>query len=328
MELRTLKVPIVKIEDQLWIDLRRLAYKCSRFGNNLLAESYAQMSGLEFKRKAYTDWNEELSSSVRDAISRECVGIWRRNGKKILRGEQRLAIFRANRALVVRDRGIKLSKDGDKYNLSLRVLPKDQGTSTTLEIWINHRDKRFLHCLDRLDSGVYQIAKATLVFERPGRKVFVLLSYSKPDSGLSAVGTKTAILLQDVKGLRLTLNGRRVSLDNWVHLLTSLKSNYSQIQERLRMHLGKRGYWHKLRRSLVKAGNFKEAAEYQLHNLSRYIANWCYQNGVSKLDWQVDPIWKDLPWHRLKLLLDYKCLEYGIEITQTRTDSERSKGLA
>src|SRR5574341_1430015 len=100
-----------------YIALRRLAYQCAAFGNQMLNESYAKIKGWP-AGGTYKDFSATLSAAIRDAVNRECVGIWRRNGKLILRGEQTLARFSANRALVVRDRGIKIERRADGHEKS------------------------------------------------------------------------------------------------------------------------------------------------------------------------------------------------------------------
>ena len=79
--------------DERWRELRRLAYQCAAFANTLLTESYLKAKNQQLKFTTYTDFAEVLSAGIRDAIERECVGLWRRLGKQILRGEQTLARF-------------------------------------------------------------------------------------------------------------------------------------------------------------------------------------------------------------------------------------------
>src|ERR1041385_750075 len=84
---RTIRVPLVAVEDETWRELRRLAYLSSNYSNNMLSSSYCEAKGLKAEWTTYTDYADQLSAAVRDALGRECVGLWRRLGKKILRGE-------------------------------------------------------------------------------------------------------------------------------------------------------------------------------------------------------------------------------------------------
>src|SRR3990167_6945846 len=91
---RTVRVPLDLVPDATWRELRQLAYRCAAYGNHQLSASYVKAKGGPVL-PTYTDARGDLSAAIRDAVGREGVGIWRRLGKKILRGEQTLARFSA-----------------------------------------------------------------------------------------------------------------------------------------------------------------------------------------------------------------------------------------
>jgi hypothetical protein len=336
---RTVRVPLEYVPDEQWRDLRRLAYQCAAYGNLLLTESYAKTRGLQVQSsKVYTDFNSVLSSCIRDAISREVVGIWRRIGRKILRGEQTLARFSSSRALVVRDRGVRLREEAGVYFIDLRLAPREQGPVTALPVWMPalKRDVYLAGCLDNLCRGDTKLTKATVQFERPGRKIYVRLSYRKPAGGgrtsptsarggfhpphtASAPDPLPAALEYKDGELWLRAGGRALSLNDAVYRLQHMKAHFAGIRHRLSRCLNKRGRRQTYRKALLKAGTFERWAEGPLHQLSHTIIRWCQEQGATALQWKVKAE-GDLPWDRLQNLIAYKAQEASLGFSQPSPD--------
>jgi hypothetical protein len=320
---RVVRVPLEMVRDETWRDLRRLAYHCATFGNTLLSESYTKAKGLKAEFNTYTDFNEMLSAGIRDAVSRECVGLWRRLGRVILRGEQTLARFSADRALVVRGRGVRLERNGDGIVAQLRLHPRSQAEVTELKVWPHalKRDRYLRTLLDNLAAGEWKIAKGTILFRRPGRKIFLLLSYNKPLEELVA-GSETATceITADALVVRAT-TGHRLALGDRMHRLSAMKEHYAGIRRRLHHDLNKRGSRYKHRQALLKAGSFEKWAQGPLHELSRHIIDWCRAENCGELRWIVAHDAPELSWDKLERLCGYKAGEAGIKVATM----ERSK---
>jgi hypothetical protein len=103
---RTVMVPLEFLPDEQWREVRRLAYQCAQYGNWSLSASYARAKGV-VSIENYKESSDTLSAAIRDAVGRECVGIWRRLGKKILRGETTCARFSVGRGDVTNQPAVK-----------------------------------------------------------------------------------------------------------------------------------------------------------------------------------------------------------------------------
>jgi hypothetical protein len=313
---RVVRVPLEAPPDEVWRELRRLAYQCASFGNTLLSETYAKAKGLSAEFTTYTDFNEVLSAGIRDAVSRECVGLWRRLGRVILRGEQTLARFSADRALVVRGRSVKLVRDGDGIAAQLRLHPRAQGEVTDLRVWMPalKRDRYLRELLDKLAAEEWKIGKGTIMFRRPGRRVFLLVAYNKPE-GEAVAGSEIATCEISADGLVLrNTGGHRIAFGDRLHHMLNMKANFSGIHNRLRRDLNKRGTRYEHRRALLKAGNFEAWAQGPLHELSRKMVEWCRAEHVGEFRWILDHDAPDLPWHRLEQMVKYKGAEFSLQV--------------
>ncbi len=314
---RIVRVPLRPLPDETWRLLRRHAYQGAVYGNALLSEQYAAAKGLQAEWKTYTDHNQILSAAVRDAIGREVIGIWRREGRKVLRGEQTLGRFSADRALVVRDRGVRLvSWGGGNLAFHLRVAPKP---APLLTLPVEMRAVRgwkgtFLNLLlQKLLAGQYPLTKASVVFERPGRKVSLFVAYAKllnPNAPPQAREAEVVVLSDCTT--RLQAQGQVLTLTDRIYRLIHMKQHFERIHARLRASLGKAGRRRDLRRSLRRAGNFETWAQGPLHVLSAQIVAWCQSHSVTILRWHLDPGAPSLPWAKLQEFVKYKGEEIGL----------------
>lgn len=344
---RVVRIPLVMFpkaenpDDDVWLVLWRAALQAANYGNLRLSESYAKKkaeeNGVEIPGwSGYRDFNEKLSASVRDAVDRECQGIWRRLGKKIFRGEQTIGRFQAGRALVVRGRSIKLlrtkSKD-DKptFALQLRILPRKISGLHEFEVYAPalQRDPYLKGLLDKLCAKAdgHEITKASIVFERPGRKVFILLSYSKPAIESDPDKTTCGVEWRMDRGLFLRCNGREISLNDRITRMVTMKKNFSGIHKRLKHDLAKARRMHEYRKALVKAGNFDTWVQGPLHELTRRIVDWAKQQGAGNVEWRVAipadvPLNERAPWSRIQAEVAYKSEEAGLSFKVIKPPKE------
>ncbi len=318
---RTCRLPLVPMASEQWSQVRRIAFLCANFGNHLLTESYAKAKGLNGLHP-YIDYRDLLSAAVRDAVSRECVGVWRRMGRRILRGEQTLARFAADRALVVRENGVVLERNADgQLALRVRLQPQSQGPATVFAIRteVLRRDRWLGDIVEKLEAGTYRLTKLTFAFQRPGRKVTAIVSFVRPAAS-SSHGCKEAAFEYSNGHCRLYCDGTAISFDDAVHRMSVMKQHFAGIHSRLRKDLGKKGRMRVLRRAFLKAGNFDDWARGPLHQLSHHIVEWCRRNDVGVIRWTVDQT-GDLPWARLAGFVQYKAEEAGIAFFVTGTES-------
>lgn len=285
---------------------------------------------------SYTTYTDEqaLSALVRDAVCREVSAVWVRNGRKILRGEQTLGRFSAHRALVVRDRGIRLvGWGGGNLVVHLRCEPKP-AEFVTLRLdmhGLRHWKKQYQMALvHKLWSGEYHVTKAAVLFERPGRKIALQLSYDKPVEAATADHTKQAVIIVLSDGTcRVQSNGQVLTLTDRIYRMVSMKEYYARIHARLRASLGKAGRRQENRRALLKSGSFEGWCKVPLHQFSHAVVDWCQARGVGFIAWQIDEGAPELPWFQLHKQVEYKAGEVGIltQTSQSPPDSEQNDPL-
>lgn len=331
---RVVKIPIEypkpKVWDKTWVQLRRLAMNSASFANEMLNEKYAQAKGLSYEKTAYKDWNEELGSYTRDAVSREVQGMWKRNGKNILRGDQTLGRFTADRCLCCRERGVKLTRGKDgAFSIKLVFEPKKTGQEFVFNVYMPavQRDDYLKKLIDKLASEVYPITKATVVFERPGRKVFLMISYSKSIVCREGIQEgRIATVQLDCDGLiYVSSEGQVLTLGNETHQIRSKKEHFEGIQRRLKACLGQRGSYDRMRQVMKNTQSFSDWAQGPIHNMSRRIVNWCSSRGVSLIVWNI-PDESGLPSHQIYTQCQYKCEEAGISV-RSQTQEERKQKI-
>lgn len=329
---RTIKIPIEypkpKVWDKTWHRLRVLAMHSASFANEMLNERYAQAKGLEYKKQAYKDWSEELGSYTRDAVSREVQGMWARNGKSILRGDQTLGRFTADRCLCCRERGVKLRRTNNEgFSISLTFEPTKIGQCFEFDVYHGalKKDHYLASTLDKLAAGVNPITKASVVFERPGRKVFVVLSYSKDIAVAEpSEGRIAKVLLDEHQSIYVSSEGQELTFGYETHHLRNMKENFAQIHARIRNGLGRRRRYDRMRQVLKNHGNFESWSEGPVHQLTAKIVEWCSRRNVSQIVWAI-PDDSGLPSHKLMAQVTYKGQEAGISVYSQTQEEKRQK---
>jgi transposase len=309
---RTISVPLAHVKDEEWIELRRFAYKCAAFCNHMISEQYVVRKGFAEKEpgkgfQTYTDFNKELSSRVRDALTKEITAVWKREGKKIFKGERSLSLFTADRSICVRDTGIKIYRDGDQFFCSLMLQPH---TWQAFQLYV--RGKYIGKTVRFLADHPESVRKVSLVFRRPGRKIFCRISFQKV-IGFPVPGEKSAALVTVPDGqVFLKCEGARISFTHECYRLAHLKEHYAGIHKRLQVSLNMRGKRHRYRAALAKAGNFTEASLGLLHAFARKIVQWSVEQSAGEITIALDRSKFDLPWDRLITLIENKAQEHGI----------------
>lgn len=321
MESRVISVPTVILGEEDWRTLRRLAIISARFGNEYLAATFARFTIGADGFDIYKKYNKALSHTIRDAITRECVGIWRRNGRKIVTGRARLAVFTADRALVVRDKGIRVRRGGPlSFSIDLKLWPRPT-PDFRLDVFALAVKKRhdLRELLDRFAAGETKVSKATIRFDRPGRKITLLLSYAVQPAEIEP-GSRIAELVP-LEDPFVACEGRRLSIAAEIYRLRLMRDHFAAIQSRIRRALGRRGSWHRMRQILAAHGNYSQWAEGPLHQLSRKIVNWCLEQEAGVLNWRLagDGTW---PADRLASAVAYKCRDAGIKFVKKETETD------
>jgi hypothetical protein len=338
---RVLRVQLAPLPDAEWTALRALARDASRFCNAFLAQMYCAgtmdgeartaMAKLAY-RHASRVAGGRLSGDVAVALSREAWTTWRKQGARVLSGAQRLACFDADRALVCRaehwSKGrrqihARMLADADGYRLSVRFLAKRTGDRQEFAVVVPPVSDDYQRpVLEGFVDGRIRLLKITVVFERPGRKVFALLTYEKPLLAVApgaATATFGPLEPDGTLWLRWEREGRPQSRNYTQDIarLSAMKLHYDGIRRRLRAQLRRSGpgHRHDFRRVLVKAGSFSQWARGVLHQWSAEIVRLCQKEQLGTL--AIAPLeGQELPMAILIDLLRYKCLQAGITVTR------------
>lgn len=326
---RVLRVQIENLSDAAWSDLRLLAADCARFCNAKMADLYTAALGYTMPVTTERRAAGRLSGDVYVALAREAFAKWRQHGKRILAGVQRLAEFQADRAIVCRgeymDRGRRrrcalIVRTGDRYQLVLRLVKADTGPRSVFDLrWKPQQDEWMAPIIDGIAAGDVRMVKVSLIFERPGRKVFALLTIQKPIT-VPAAGSRRATLgpLESDGSLWLRMDGpdgrpiNRPYTDRIMRIV-AMKEHFAGIHRRLKHRARRhdRGTRAQYRRALIKAGSFGAWLPGVLHQWSRDIVAACRDAGTGEL--AIGPLtFQDLPMAMLIEQIKYKASEAGM----------------
>lgn len=347
MRQRTIRLPLERPDDETWKLMRAVACKAARFGNLALADMYAaKVSGAKGKvlkqvtNEAFKRSNDELSGWVRGAMMQNRVrGYWRRSGRDVLAGRERLACFSADRALTISadqrgNKGALYEWDGDVPVLVCRFEPvqirDDDGVyqgkrePTVLRVAIDspgvRKDRYIREAIEMIWSGAWLPGTITFRFDRRRRKIDALVSCSMPD--VPKTDTERGATLGPYKPetgeLWLRFDDDYGAAKNYAHRIHRMlhhKEHHMGIVRRLRRRMGRdNGRRQVYRRKLRELGDYADWARDRMHELSAEVVQACRHHGVSEL--RVAGLGEDdLPWHALAEQLAYKCDDGGIEIT-------------
>lgn len=336
---RVLRVQLDGISDSAWNDLRALARECSQFCNAKLADAYAQALGYAMPVSTERRAGGRLSGDVYVALGREAFTVWRRHSGKILSGAQRLALFDADRAIVCRGeyrskgrriRCALLARDGDRYRLVMRLVKASAGPRAEFDVWWKPQADHWISpLLASIAAGETRLLKVSIVFERPGRKVFALLTYEKaitvPPMGARA-GALGPLEPDGTLWLRVQGPDGRRQEHNYsgdIARLVHMKTHFLGVRDRLKRTIRRSGHGARAlhRRALLKAGSFSAWSQGVLHQISHDIVARCARAGVGELS-ILPMLHADLPMAALQSQIAYKAAEAGIQIVRPDVSDE------
>lgn len=343
---RTVRVPLVRPDDETWEHLRAIACKAARFGNLALADTYAALvngisgEGLKkIQRAAFKRMNDELSGWVRGAMTQNRVKpYWTRSGKDVLAGRERLACFSGDRALIISadqrsNPGALYEWDGEDPILVCRFEPvqiRDEDGQflgnrdpTVLKVAINStaakKDWHIREAIESIWAGSWLPGTVTIRFNRRKRKVDAVISYTRPAPPELGDGTGASLgpFIPETGELWLRFDEEGIRPLNFAHRINhmrQIKENHEGLTHRLRRKMGRaKGRRQVYRRKLEEIGNYSTWARGRMHELSREIVKALQVRGAVSL--RVQQLGEgDLPWHTLKSDLKYKCEDAGIRI--------------
>jgi hypothetical protein len=195
-----------------------------------------------------------------------------------------------------------------------------RGERHQLKLWWKPQiDERNRPLMEGLASGAMRLLKVSFVFERPGKKIFAMLTYEKEVSVTAAGGAEATLGPLEPDGslwLRVD-NGPRHNHTDFVHELIHKKDHFEGILKRLRARMRRSGSGHRqdYRRGLLRAGSFSRWASGRIHQASAKIVAQLVDANVGRVT--IAPIsLGELPMHELEEKLKYKLTERGIEIVR------------
>lgn len=344
-EYRSVTIPLV-VQDIP--RLRQLAAMAARYANEAFAKKYIEskeawnektrIESREFKNKGdkmqlfvtlkvaslhpYTDYNKELSSKVRDAMTTEVDAVWAKYAKRVLAGHKSLPTFNSDRALTVREQhgaGVSVRRDGDGFSVAFNFLPGGTESEEVYPVYKMHEKKVMwlTEMLEGMANNRIPVKKAAIVFDkRRPRKIMARITYLKKfDLETDALGATASIGPVGNDGeLYVRMPGRNQSLTHYVQLLADKKRDRAGIWQRIRLS--------KRRNAMRKFETFEKWSHGPLHQLSRSIVQFCVDNKCRSLEWCIVPKGEvsgyALPWEKLKMMVDYKAREASVSVVDEK----------
>jgi hypothetical protein len=321
---RVVRVPLERPDDAAWLDLVALAREGAAFANGLIASWWAEAHGWQPRegQSSFKDFKGRLSGDVRVAIQGEAMGIWRRLKARIMRRDQRLPAFAADRSLVIRGQyaggkgGIRLEPDGAGYVLRLLIVGKDIGPWMTFPVWALalKKDRYLSSLLIKIAAGHYRCSKVTLQIDQRRRKLFALCAYDRPVPSARDGSSATLGPLEEDGSLLLRTAGATRDWTREIYEIRTKKDQYEGIIRRFRRTVGRGPGWRQIyRRNLPPT--YEAWARGKLHQVSAAMIAWLLANGANQLT--IRPLNDgDWPAHLLETMLTYKGQQSGITVTK------------
>lgn len=340
-EYRAIWLQLEKLPDAQWRELRDLARVSALFANGMITEMFITDSvtragakeAAVALRETYALYADKLSSDVRDGINTEVKGSWQRHKGEVRAGLSSLPLFRADRALVMRgDKSALIEQRDDDYALSVRLLPVPAPKhSFRLDKNAYKKSERF-SCLEKLVSGEYPIVRVSFSFERPGRKVFAIITYKREfedgSEGIPSLACGRIGPISERRELYIRTESRTLALSDYVHRILEMKERYAAIQERMRITAG-RTKWRKGRarklwkyRRLMQTQSFSDWAKGPLGQMAAEIVGFCAQNKVGELSWEFDG--SGFPEARLRFEVAYRAKVKGMDVVDGKPLTEEA----
>lgn len=328
---RIVRVPLERPDDAVWRDLVDLAREGAAFANGIIAGWWAEAHGWQPKegQSTFKDFKGRLSGDARVAIQGEAMGVWRRLKSRILRRDQRLPAFAADRGLVVRGRyasgpgGVRVQRTGDGVEIRLLLRGADHGGWQTFAVWPSAlvKDRYLAGLLDKMASGAYRCSKVTVQIDVKRRKLYALCAYDRPvPTRVSGDRTATLGPLEPDGSLllRSAWQTRDFTRDLWE--IREKKTHYEGIVRRFRRSVGRGPRWRQVYRRALPP-TYEAWATGKLHQMSAAMIAWCASAGVSTLTIRriEDGDW---PAHQLVTMLTYKAQHVGMAVEMAKAEPE------
>jgi hypothetical protein len=304
--IRTVTIPLI-VKDH--IKLREIAATAARFANEMISARYQKAKKLA-PPETYTDYSDDLSAAVRDAVNQEVQAVWGKFAKQCLAGHRSLPIFFSGRSLSVRDRGVAIVRRGEGFDLSLSLLPAKSAERFIYPVYDLRlkKDLWLSGLLTRLAADEMPVLKANIIFDRRNpKRIAARVVYQKIIDPKAPGTTMTARLgpVGENGELYIRAEGRNQSLTHYVQRLENMKRNIQGVWQRVRLS--------KRRDAMKKLAHFEDWSRGPLHQMSASIVQFACDNKCAKIEWRIETA-KELPWAQLKMLCTYKAREMGMEV--------------
>ena len=348
---RTVRVPVERPSEDVWSRLTDLAGAQARFANKALALQYAALSARMPKdmmkavnAAVYGEDATTLSGWARNASLRRIKGYWKRKGKLVLAGYERLACFSASASLTLQcdehNQGALFEREGDSFLIRCRFEPvyveDDSGRRVgkrdpiTLTVGLDspgaRKDWHIREAVEALWSGAWGPGTLTLRLDRRRRKVDALISYSRPATPRVVAGNGATLGPYEPESGQVWLRFDDVAppleYSHYVRRMIEMSEHYAGIRKRLSNQRGRGPRRLQVyRRKLAATPTFAGWADDFVHRWSREIVTALAARGVKEL--RIGNLGVgDLPWHALRQRLAYKCEDAGIAVVDAAAEQD------
>lgn len=355
--IKTMKYKI-KYDKQLYSLLKEIQYSTFRMKNRAITMawdwqqfSFSYMSrfekwpreretiGQSLKQDIYhevKEWNKGYNSLFCDASIRVALDDFKRNKKKILKGEESIISYKKNGAFPIRASQIKHLEriNKKKYCAKLSILAsakaKELGVQTQLKV-ILEAGGGANAIMDRVIDETYELVDSKIGYRKQKNEFYLLMSYKLE---------KQEIYLNQnrVMGIDLGINNPATisindilystkfvgSKDEIINFENQLRTKKKRLQQS-RKWAGKGSTGHGVKTRIKPLENLKsKISNYKStknHVWSKYIVDYAVLNGVSLIQMEDlsginegNKFLKRWTYYDLQQKITYKAEEYGIEV--------------
>lgn len=311
-----------------WQLLRDRSWQAMQYGNNLLRARWAEAAGLRVAPEADDKHDVtkhlrryekgELSSNVVDAIGREVDALWRRLGKRGLAGAP-LPEFREGKSLSIRDRGIRIAFDGERFSVGLNLSPRsaDQPWETFYIAKNTATDTYQAEILHAMAAGKIDAAKAMVQIHSVRGRAMLRLSY-KRSVELPPPGERVAVIgpVTDQGRFVVRTELRTRDYTDRFTLMEKRKSEWDLIRRRCAAQIGRCKGHARMKRIRLSRLTWDDWLDTHLHQWTFDIVEWCASESVGRIE--VAPLnTGEWPAFEFESRLKYKAEARGIEVVKT-----------
>src|SRR5699024_8662020 len=355
--IKTIKYKI-KYDKQLYRLLKEIQYSTFRMKNKAISMawdwqqfSFSYMNrfgdwpreretiGRTLKQDIYHEvkvWNEGYNSLFCDASIKEALDDFKRNKRKILKGEESIISYKKNGSFPIRASQIKhLNKINEKlYFSKLSILTpakaKNLGVQTQLKVMLEAGNGGKA-IIDRIMDGTYELSDSKIEYKKQKNEFFLLMSYKFEKQ-------KVYINKNRIMGIDLGINSpATISIndipystefighkDEIINFENQMREKKKQLQKSRKWSgTGSNGGEVKTKKKPLenlknKISNYKDTKN---HLWSKYIVDYAVSNGVGFIQMEdlssIDDNNKFLKrwtYFDLQQKITYKAKEYGIKV--------------